>query len=377
MLFRSSLKIALAAVVFSACNDKLELNAPYREIPSVYAVLNPLDAKQVIRINKIFLGEGDANVMAKVSDSVNYGPGELQVYLTCSRYGKPVNASVQNDTVFFTEEMGSLDAGPFAQPQRLYVTEEKLHTSGDYTLTVRSLRSGNVFRAKASSMDGISPSYPPFYPPLRIPYPADSIQLYTTLGYYADHSSRNTAINVPAMCNTPCGCPLVPCGERLYQLYLRVHYNEATLSGTRSDYFEYHFNTLPESAKVNIAGQHFIKYQFTPAEFFNAMSLAVSKKNLSDNVIDRRLHLVEYFVYTTTQEYIDFLQYNSPSFGINQQAPVYSNFENKAAIGIFTFRTSRSVRREPSKTLMDDFARNSNTCGHRFVTSTGEIPVCR
>jgi hypothetical protein len=67
--------------VISSCKNELELNAPYKEIPTIYAVLNPQDPTQTIRINKVFLGEGDANVMAKVHDSVNYKPGELTVTL--------------------------------------------------------------------------------------------------------------------------------------------------------------------------------------------------------------------------------------------------------------------------------------------------------
>ena len=82
MSFRKITLLILVSVLLNSCKNDLELNAPYREYPSIYAVLNPQDRIQVIRINKVFLGEGDANVMAKVADSVNYQPGELSVTLT-------------------------------------------------------------------------------------------------------------------------------------------------------------------------------------------------------------------------------------------------------------------------------------------------------
>ena len=64
--------IASFIVFFFSCKNELNINAPYKEVPSVYAVLNPQDPIQMIRINKVFLGEGNANEMAQISDSINY-----------------------------------------------------------------------------------------------------------------------------------------------------------------------------------------------------------------------------------------------------------------------------------------------------------------
>ena len=85
----------LIIFTLTTCKNKLNINAPYKEIPSIYAVLNPQENIQIIRINKVFLGEGDANVMAKVADSVNYNAGDLLV--TLERFpgtARPVPTSV-------------------------------------------------------------------------------------------------------------------------------------------------------------------------------------------------------------------------------------------------------------------------------------------
>ena len=71
---------AFLFLFFTSCKNDLKLNAPYKEFPSIYAVLTPQDAIHIIRINKVFLGEGDANKMAQVSDSLNYPANELTVY---------------------------------------------------------------------------------------------------------------------------------------------------------------------------------------------------------------------------------------------------------------------------------------------------------
>ena len=80
-----ALKIAsislLGILLFNSCKNDLKIIAPYKEIPQVHAILTPQDPMQMIRINKIFLGEGDANLMAQVPDSINYKTGELTVML--------------------------------------------------------------------------------------------------------------------------------------------------------------------------------------------------------------------------------------------------------------------------------------------------------
>src|SRR5437868_5028944 len=108
--------IFLGLFVINSCKNDLDLNAPYKEIPSIYAVLNPQDQQQMIRINKLFLGEGDANVMAQVADSVNYGPGELTVTLTRTFEGKPADASADNPpskTIVFDEAVINTAPGAF------------------------------------------------------------------------------------------------------------------------------------------------------------------------------------------------------------------------------------------------------------------------
>ena len=103
MRLRLAVVLLLTVVMFTTCRNDLELNAPYKEIPSIYAVINPSEPVHVIRINKVFLGEGDANAMAKVADSVNYPAGELTV--TLRRF---VNDKV-TDAILFSEEERHLE----------------------------------------------------------------------------------------------------------------------------------------------------------------------------------------------------------------------------------------------------------------------------
>src|ERR1700761_3566888 len=93
----SRIFLCLLGLVFFSCKNDIQLNAPYKEYPSIYAVLNAYETVQMIRINKVFLGVGDANQMAKVADSVNYQPGELTVTLTRTLNDYTVAAGYSRD----------------------------------------------------------------------------------------------------------------------------------------------------------------------------------------------------------------------------------------------------------------------------------------
>src|SRR5260221_243199 len=117
---RTIFLLLLIALITGSCKNDLKLNAPYKEIPSIYAVLNPGEKTQIIRINKVFLGEGDANQMAQLADSINYPEGELDVTLTHSGGGAAIT---------FTDSIVKTAEGAFNSKQRVYVSHAKLLTN--------------------------------------------------------------------------------------------------------------------------------------------------------------------------------------------------------------------------------------------------------
>lgn len=74
-----ALLLVLGLVSVTACSTDFEVNAPAKEIRSVYCVLNPADTVQYVRVAKAFQVEGDALVYAAQNDLSVSG---LQVKLT-------------------------------------------------------------------------------------------------------------------------------------------------------------------------------------------------------------------------------------------------------------------------------------------------------
>ena len=59
-------------VLFYSCETDFETNAEWEDITVVYGLLDQRDSVQYIKINKAFLGDGDALMFAKIPDSINY-----------------------------------------------------------------------------------------------------------------------------------------------------------------------------------------------------------------------------------------------------------------------------------------------------------------
>lgn len=371
-LYIKLLFYTIALFTLSTCKNKLNINAPYKEIPSIYAVLNPQEPIQIIRVNKVFLGEGDANAMAKIADSVNYQPGDLLI--TMERYKNGVlDSACKNSAsklLTFHDSVLTTNPGAFNTNQRVYVCGDKLFNDGEYRLTVKNVKetSNNTFTAKANAVDVIyqdpfTTYSPPFYPVAAgsptssyISYNQASTQTYHI--YYRIPNFLTNKLNV------------------INQVKMRIHFYDS-ISGNPTNtyrYIDYPFtNQLSKNApKVgNSAVIGRLDLSFKSAELFQAFGISLKQANLPTNIYGRRVYKVEYFIYSSTQEYADYLDYTTPSLSLAQQKPLYSNFDDAKAIGIFTFRSTTTFSKETENGFENDFASNSNTYCYRFFTING------
>src|ERR1039458_2292444 len=64
-----------------SCSNKLDVYTQYKETTIVYGLLNQKDTTHYIKINKAFLGPGNALQIAQVYDSISYA-NQLTVQLT-------------------------------------------------------------------------------------------------------------------------------------------------------------------------------------------------------------------------------------------------------------------------------------------------------
>ena len=95
--------------LFLSCETDFEINASWKNVAIVYGLLDQSETVQYIRINKAFLGDEDAYVMASISDSINYDPSNLEVKIEkISASGYVLDVKVLTDTIMLK------DTGDFA-----------------------------------------------------------------------------------------------------------------------------------------------------------------------------------------------------------------------------------------------------------------------
>src|SRR6188768_905082 len=71
------LYLSIAIATLAGCSTELDINAPYKDITVVYGLLNMRDSVHYVKINKAFLGEGDAYVYAQIPDSNEWEDGAI------------------------------------------------------------------------------------------------------------------------------------------------------------------------------------------------------------------------------------------------------------------------------------------------------------
>ncbi|MBI2722558.1 MAG: hypothetical protein HYX39_10325 [Bacteroidetes bacterium] len=367
MKFLNQIFFLLAVMLtFSGCKNDLKLNAPYKEIPSIYAVLNPQDKMQIIRINKVFLGESDAKAMAQVSDSINYKPGDLTITLKRFVSNVQEDASPGLQIITFRDSVLQSEPGVFNTNQRVYVTSSKLFTWGDYVLTVYNNNTKNTFTAKSAALDSVIPSGRPFTPGYYPVPPGSPVNSDN----YIDYSNVNQTNTIRYKTNS----------AKIYQLLMRVHYYDSLLNGNSSNgyknytYADYAFtNQYPKD--INPITNE-LSNTFKGQTIYNAIGTAMSKVPNNPDVIGRLTYKLQFFVFSSTQDYSDYLQFSAPSLSINQEKHIFSNFDN-GAIGIFTFRARCSVMKELATSFKSQFATNPSTCSYKFFNASLSLPGCQ
>ena len=302
----------VAAIGFSSCSTDFDTVGPYKETMVIYGLLNQYDSVQWIRVNKAYLGEGNALIMAQERDSINYGD-ILDVTLERFKNGTSLATYVlQRDTSL------PKDPGLFYYPYQVYykLSGTALDSNSTYRLSVVNRNSG----VTATSVSGVLGNCP-----MNQPSPQDKF----------DFTGRiNPTVQLkPAT------------GARLFNVKLRFHYVETdTVTGTSSGkYFDW---TFPDKQLVQETTP--IVYVIPRQDFYYLAgeNIPVNPNVLryvGDPSVGHGLPM-EIFVTAGSEDLNRYMQLTGPSTTVVQERPVFNNIEN--GIGLFTGRLQYSSFRD-------------------------------
>ncbi len=368
----SILLATILTLLLNSCKNDLNIIAPYKEIPLVYAILTPQLDMQMIRINKVFLGQGDANQMAQVPDSVNYKPGELTVKLERFFNGAKV-AAASTPTgnvmdVYFRDTLIQTEPGAFTTTQRVYVCNEKLFTYGEYKLTIKNNRTGNEYKATATSLDSVPLSY---LPPMAAPFYGDPAlqNPWEPPSSWVDYSNTNTS--TPYIVRTK-AAP----GAYLHDLTIRIHYYDSLATGRVNRFLDYSFNPKLPKEMQPLSSNMYFNFSFTGNSLFQELGNMLKERGNPAGVLGRMAYRVDFICYAAKEDYYEYLQYSAPSLTFAQEKIIFSNFEKRAALGIFSFRSRCMIKKAMDIRFIDAFASNKHTCRYLFWESDFDRPGC-
>jgi hypothetical protein len=133
--------LILSSALFTGCKDDLEVNAPYENITIVYALLDKSEDTNYVKINKAFLGEGNAFEYAQVPDSSEYRDDQLTAVLQEIDGSNNVVNTLPLQPIILERPLGIF----YGPEHKVYYTTTPLNEDHRYRLVANA--SGNEITA--------------------------------------------------------------------------------------------------------------------------------------------------------------------------------------------------------------------------------------
>ncbi|MBR1792370.1 MAG: DUF4249 family protein [Bacteroidales bacterium] len=153
--------LACMAILFSACRADFSPNAEWKEIPSVYCLLDQDDSVTYVRVQKCYLGDENLKQYATIADSSNYGPDELlvRIFVWASEDAMSQADAAPLKTLDFAYQLRTdKPAGTFYAPdQPVYCHVNKpgdLNPDYTYQLVVSKAATGQVISRATTHLIG-------------------------------------------------------------------------------------------------------------------------------------------------------------------------------------------------------------------------------
>ena len=332
------IKILLAAafaqsIFLSSCSTDVDLLEPYKPITIVYGLLNINDNTQYIKINKAFLGEGDALIMAQQSDSINYQPGDLDVYLQ-----KQGDANLI--TCFDTTGIAK-DDGTFSNPyQLLFYTNTVIDASSKYNLIIHRHTDGAVINAETKIVGTVDITIPSS--------PISQINLFNAASQ--TYSTQNIKWKPGA-------------NAKIYNVVVRFTYYETLINppGT-TDTVRLDYN-LGNIVMDDIFSTQEQQLQLQGEQYFNFIGTSISSNSNVNSVTRIENDSLEIIVTAGAEDLYTYILVNEPSIGLIQEKPEYTNINN--GVGIFSSRWKRTLKNKMHVNTINEL-RNGPFTGQYF-----------
>lgn len=304
---------SLVTILFS-CSTDVDLNADYKDITVIYGLLDKNTDKQYIKVNKAFLGDASVAEMAAISDSFIYKSADVSIKkYKNGNYVKTIDF-VYNDTI-------PKDTGFFANDKNvIYIADEKIiedNELGDleafkFELVVKIEGKPEII-SETKLVSDVIIQYPQSYQTVKF-YQSSGI----SSGFYKDQrldfsSAKNSILN---------------------EIYVEISFYEREFGSTDYKLKTLSWKQLSKRALNDNGGENLRTY-VSGTGFYYYIHSQIENVNVEERVF----YSMRFFFVTAGESLTKYIDLTTPSYGIVQEKPSYTNIEN--GWGLFSSRSSK------------------------------------
>lgn len=360
--------IGLVAIlaVFSSCDSSFKLTGDYEEKALIYGLLDPNRPDQLFRIQKAFLGEESAFVMAQNADSSYFKYQDLFVELVEYRdqSGSWIESArwVLDTTMIANKETGDPDDNEidfFGPAQRLYSTADdkiiestgpntfSVNVNREYEITLKKRPIG-VTNMTISNMDTVAPIADSRIDIIDVTsfrfttpnengafVPGGNAQKVTLVNQSGDFIPYNIKFNT---------------ADRVgqYEVWMRFHYREVRDNVETVKSIEWLVRSVEAGSEsivqVPVSAENIFSRIGSEVPVEQGVTRKIGKADGADGdpfPNDGHTQDIDLVVLMAGEELYEYIDINNPNnAGVLQDKPVYTNINN--GLGIFSSRTQEN-----------------------------------
>ena len=317
--------ISLGLIVLNSCNEKIELIGDFVETAVVYGLLDQADSLHYIKINRAFIGPGNALEIAQIADSSYF----TNVDATISEYlnGDLTRSWLLRDTILDNKDPNGV----------FYAPEQKVY----YFKTMPTGFNGVIQTSTNPQMTSLNPQAI-YKIDIVINDGAFSVSAETELVRGITSAAATQNFNFKFADNpgeyTSTGITVSSTGNSYVlntQLKMAFYEWEGNTYSEKSFFWNLgEADVLPSSSKIFTANGE---------TFYDLM-----KSNCTENstITKRTFKGVTIKITGGAEELYNFIAVNKPSSGLAQSKPTYTNLSvtnGKRVIGIFSSRQTVEI----------------------------------
>jgi hypothetical protein len=312
--FILSIGLFLVLFSFNSCKEDIELVGDFKETAVIYGLLDQSDSTHIIKINRAFIGPGNAIEFAKIPDSSYFSSVNASIteYVDKIKTGR---SWILKDTLVDNKSTNGIF---YAPTEKLYYFKDSLNELATYKLEIIIYKgSPKEFKVTGETdmVHGII---------------SGQKQFSSSFDFVTSDNKMNSASAKIAVSNTG--------NASVINASLKINFNE------------YQGVNLYNSVNFNWnAGESTV----SPNSNYNAsldgsLFYELIKKNVTSNtsITNRKLKSITIIITGGSEEFNNYINANKPSSSLAQSKPIYTNLKvnnGNSVVGIFSSRQTVTI----------------------------------